>query len=214
METTDYAKSIKSIQRVAVIAIAVFALMFLIMLIMYLVEKNSKAERIYVSTDIGTFTVKRGDLNQRQAWEIKNSVKTAIGDLFENDILTYNKNIETALNLVDNQMGLKIKDLLNKSGLYDILRKENAYTKVIFDSVIVKQMSQPYEVRAYFKQIVMWRGMNQVIPYGVLMTVTEDSRNEKNPYGLLINRFDLIKYDPKVNIAAIKADPDSLKGSR
>lgn len=103
--------------------------------------------------------------------------------------------------------------MLNKSGLYDLLKKENAYTKILFDSVIVRQMVQPYQAKAYFKQTVMWRGLNQVIPYGVLITVSEDSRNEKNPYGLLVNRFDLIRYEPAID-GIVKSEPDSLKGSR
>ena len=188
--------------------------MFLIMLTLYIVEKNNKKERIYVSTDIGTFTIRRNDMNERQSFEVKNHVKLAIEDLFENDIYTYHDNLELGLCMIDNQMGTKMRDMLNHSGLYDILRKDNAYTKVIFDSVTVINMVQPYECRAYFKQMVMWRGMNQIIPYGISLSITEDSRSEKNPYGLLINRFDLIKYNPAINENKIKLMPDSLKGSR
>lgn len=213
METSDFVKSIKSIKIIAITAMILLAMLTIIMTLLFIVEKNNKEEKIYVSTDIGTFMVKRGEMNARQSWEVKNHIKNTIQNLFENDIYTYRGNLESALNMMDNNMGIKIKDMLNKSGLYDLLKKENAYTKILFDSVIVKQMIQPYQAKAYFKQTVMWRGLNQVIPYGVLITVSEDSRNEKNPYGLLVNRFDLIRYEPAID-GIVKSEPDSLKGSR
>ena len=213
METIDFVKAINRIKVIAIVAISGFFILTVFTLIMFIIEKNDKKEKLYVASDLGSFLIKRGDWNARQPWEIKNHVKSTIEDLFENDSYTYRVNIESALNRVDNEMGIKIKDMMEKSGLYELLRKENAYTKVLFDSVAVKEMVQPYEVKVYFKQMVMWRGLNQVIPYGVLLSVTEDSRSEKNPYGLLVNRFDLIKYEPGKPSSAV-LNPDSIRATR
>ncbi len=213
METVDFFKTLNKFKAMAIVCIFLSWVLTLIFMVLFILEKNGKADMTYIATDAGTFLVKRNELAVRQAWEVKNHTKLILEHLFENDIYTYNPNLEAALHLMDNDIGMKTRDLLTKSGLYDLLRKENAYTKIYFDSVLVTEMVQPYQVRAYFKQTVMWRGMNQLVPYGVLLSVSEDSRSEQNPFGLLVNKFDLIKYEPAIS-EKIKLVPDSLKGER
>jgi hypothetical protein len=213
METADFFKALNRFKTMAIVAILLSGVLTLIFAVLYLVEKNVKEASTYIATDAGTFLIKRNELNIRQPWEVKNHAKLILEHLFENDSYTYIPNLEAALHLMDNVIGMKTRDMLGKSGLYDLLRKENAYTKIYFDSVIVKEMVQPYTVHAYFKQTVMWRGMNQLVPYGVVLTVSEDSRSEQNPFGLLVNQFDLIKYSPEIS-DKIRSQPDSLKGER
>ena len=214
MNTENFATYLDRYKKFFLIVVLCLTAIEVATLLLWWSERLKRDDKIYVATDAGTFLVNRNQMNLRQVWEIKNHTKIAIQDLFENDLYTYRMNLETALNLMDNPMGIKVKDMMDKSGLYDLLRKENAYTKVIFDSIIVIKATQPYELRAYFKQLVMWRGLNQVIPYGVVLTATEDARSGKNPYGLLINHLDLVKYEPR-DISAMKSQPlDSLKGTR
>jgi len=213
IETNDFSLMVNKMRNLALIAIGLFFLITLVVIILYEKEKSSKEEKIYVVSDAGTYMVHRNDYNLRQGWEVKNHVKIVIQDLFENDVYTYHNNVEASLHLVDNAMGIRIKDLMDKSGLYELLRKENAYTKVVFDSVQLLTNHQPFEVKCYFKQMVMWRGLNQIIPYGVMLSISEDARSQSNPYGLLANRFDLFKYEPAQNGTA-KNNPDSLKGFR
>jgi hypothetical protein len=213
METTDFFKTLNKFKMMATLAIALSSLLTLVFAFLFILEKNVKEGKTYVATDAGTFLIKRNELNLRQNWEVKNHAKLLLEHLFENDSYTYIPNLESALHLMDNAIGMKTRDMLGKSGLYDLLRKENAYTRIYFDSVVVREMVQPYEVRAWFKQAVMWRGMNQLVPYGVLLIVSEDSRSEQNPFGLLVNQFDLIKYTPEIS-DKIKSQPDSLKGER
>ncbi len=213
METVDFFKILIKFRALAVTAIVLSWFFTLLFAGLYVAEKNSNSKMLYVATDAGSFLINRNDMNVRQPWEIKNQVRLLLEHLFENDSYTYGPNLESALCLMDNTVGMRTRDLMEKSGLYDLLRKENAYTRIYFDSVVVNAMVQPYQVRAYFKQAVMWRGLNHLVPYGVLLSVTEDSRSEKNPYGLLANRFDLIKYEPGIS-EKIKFHPDSLKGER
>ena len=78
METQQYVNSIKSIKMVAIVAMSLFASLSLIMTILFIAEKTSKDEKIYVSTDVGTFMVKRSEMNVRQSWEVKNHIKNTI----------------------------------------------------------------------------------------------------------------------------------------
>ena len=199
-------------KRTFLIVIICLSILELLTLLLWWKERYAKDEKIYVMTDMGTFMVSRNQLNIRQSWEIKNHSKIVLQNLFENDVYTYRNNLENGLQLMDNQIGLKVRDMMDKSGLYELLRKENAYTKIIFDSIVLTKGSQPYQIRAYFKQMVMWRGLNQLIPYGVILSVTEDSRSSKNPYGLLVHALDLFKYSPDNLNTALPTD--SLKGFR
>jgi hypothetical protein len=213
METMDFFKTINRFKTMAIVAIVLSWISAFVFMVLFIIEKNGNKSTTYIATDAGTFFIKRNELNIRQDWEVKNHTKLILEHLFENDIYTYGPNLEAALYLMDNDIGMKTRELLTRSGLYDLLRKENAYTKIYFDSVLVTEMVQPYQVRAYFKQTVMWRGMNQLIPYGVLLSVSEDARSEHNPFGLLVNKFDLIRYEPPIS-EKIKLQPDSLKGER
>jgi len=213
METVDFFKTINRFKVLAIIALLLSWSCTFIFLVLFVVEKNSNNRSVYVATDAGSFLINRNELNVRKDWEVKNHARLLLQCLFENDVYTYAPNLESALHMMDNNIGMKTRDMMAKSGLYDLLRKENAYTRIYFDSVVVTELVQPYRVKVYFKQTVMWRGLNRLVPYGVLLSVSEDSRSEKNPYGLLADRFDLISYEPELS-SKIKMHPDSLKGER
>ncbi len=194
MDTTDFLKTIKSMRTIVVATIICCSFLILVFAFLFVKISNNNGKNIYVVTEAGTFLAKRNDYGIRQDYEIKNHVRIFFQNLLEGDQYTFNKNIESALCLIDNVNGQKIYDQLQKGGFYELYKRENAHTKVIVDSIKVNMNEKPYKAKIWLKQAVYWSGYSKEIPYGAVMEVVEDNRSEKNPFGLLISNFYFIEY--------------------
>ncbi|MBN8702751.1 MAG: hypothetical protein J0M08_06785 [Bacteroidetes bacterium] len=207
METTDFLKTIKTMKNIVVITIALAFITCLVFAGLYIKATSENGEKIYVVSDAGTFLAKRNELGMRYDFEIKNHVRLFMQDLLEGDQYTYTQNMNQALSLIDNENGKRIYDQMQRGGFYDLYKRENAHTKVTFDSIRVDMSARPYKVKAYLKQGIYWAGYSKDIPYGAIMEIVEDSRSEKNPFGLLITNFNFIEYAVS---SSIRTPQDSI----
>ncbi len=193
METTDFLKTVNNMRRIVVATIACFTVVVIIFGFMLLKVSNDNERNVYVVSDAGTFLAKRNDYGLRYDFEIKNHVRIFFQNLFEGDQFTFTKNIESALCLIDNASGQKLYEQVQKGGLYDLYKRDNAHSRVTVDSIKVDMDVKPYKARIWLKQAIYWAGYSREVPYAAEMDVVEDNRSEKNPFGMLITNFFFIK---------------------
>jgi hypothetical protein len=197
METTDFVKVIRNMRMIVIVTVVSAFIACTVFAFLYVKLSSDNSDKIYVVTDAGSFMAKRNEYALRYDYEVKNHVRLFFQNLFEADQYTYTQNLESALNLIDNVSGRKVYDQMQRSGFYDIYKKENAHTKILVDEIKVNMDSRPIKAKILLRQQVYWAGYTKEVNYGAIMDVVEDNRSEKNPFGLMITSLNFINYAPE-----------------
>ena len=163
-----------------------------------LVQEREKGAQVYVVTDMGTFSAIRQESREISIYEVRNLVKTFLHNMFAHDAGTYLQKVEAGLHLISNEGGQRIVHDFNKGEVYQNYIRLGTYTTITVDSVLVEMQDRPISGKAYARQTVHLGDKKKEFPIGIQFEILESYRNEQNPYGLLINKFDYILYEPKV----------------
>jgi hypothetical protein len=193
-KTTDFLATIKQMKTILVTTIICAFTACSIFGILFIKTAKNNEKEIYVVSDAGTFMAKRNDYGVRYEFEIKNHIRTFLQLFYENDQHSFNKNVDAALNLIDKEDGRKIYKGFNEKA-YDFYVQNNAYSKVIIDSMRISMAVRPYVAKVYFKIVLYYAGNSKPMYDAAVMSISENVRSEKNPFGLMIQNFRFIKYE-------------------
>lgn len=207
IQTSDFIKVISKVKSLAIVVVIMAFLFSGTICVLYVRLVSNKEKEIYVVHDAGTFMAKRNDYGIRYDFEIKNHIRSFLQMFYENDQHTFSKNIDASLNLIDKNDGRRIYKGFNEKA-YDFYVQNNAYSKVIIDSLRVNADVRPYTAKVWFKIILYYAGNSKPMYNAASMRISENVRSEKNPFGLMLQDFQFIEY--KVSAAKAAAINDSL----
>ena len=193
-KTTDFLATIRNMRIITVTTVISCGIVVSLFSLLFFKEKNNHDKEIFVVSDAGTFMARRNDIGLRYEFEISNHIRTFLQLFYENDQHSFSKNVDAALNLIDKEDGRKIYKGFNEKA-YDFYVQNNAYSKVIIDSMRVSMVSRPYVAKVYFKIVLYYAGNSKPMYDAAIMSVSENVRSEKNPFGLMIQNFRFIKYE-------------------
>lgn len=197
-KTTDFLATIRYFKTIVIVTISGSLLVCLVFAILFFKEKNNHEKEIFVVSDAGTFMAKRNDYGLRYEYEISNHIRTFLQLFYENDQHSFTRNITVALNLIDKEDEERIYKGFNEKA-YDFYVQNNAYSKVIIDSMRIAMDVRPYVAKVYFKIVLYYAGNSKPMYDAAIMSVSENVRSANNPFGLMIQNFRFIKYEIGAN---------------
>jgi hypothetical protein len=74
--------------------------------------------------------------------------------------------------------------------------KFNAYSKIRIDSIGIDMSVVPYQCTLLFQQSIYFNEQEKANPIGTIFELQPVPYSEKNPYGLQIQNFNYIEYQP------------------
>lgn len=166
-----------------------------------ILQERSKGDRIYVVTDLGTLPAIRQQEREISVFEVRNQVKTFLHTMFAHHAANYREKVEAGLHLIDKAGGQRIVHDFTKGEVYQNYVRLGTQTTLQVDSVLIDMKDRPISGKAYARQTIYLGEKKREFPIGIQFEIIETYRSEQNPYGLLIQNFDYIMYQPKVAAA-------------
>jgi hypothetical protein len=80
--------------------------------------------------------------------------------------------------------------------VYENYVRLGTYTSLEIDSVVIDMSTRPISGKAFARQTIFLGEDSKTYPIGAKFELIETYRSDKNPYGLLIQKFDFIPYRP------------------
>ncbi len=145
---------------------------------------RDSSARIYVLKDYGAEQV----IDKRA--QIKAHSEMFYHLFFEYDPSNFSDRIDKALNLIGND-GKLYRDRYAASGWFQKMQQNNLRFAVGIDSMKVTGQSYPYHVEVYGKQTILAEGGAKTNLLWSRFDVAKVSNSDLNPFGLLIEHFDL-----------------------
>lgn len=162
-----------------------------------LVQEQKSAERVYVVTDLGTLPAVRQQEREVSVFEIRNQVKTFLHTMFAHHAGNFQEKVEAGLHLIDKAGGQRIVHDFTRGEVYQNYVRLGTQTTLQVDSVLIDMNTRPVSGKAYARQTIYLGEKKKDFPIGIQFEIIETYRSEPNPYGLLIQNFDYILYEPE-----------------
>lgn len=191
----DYDNNFNTLKKITITTLA-GAFIFTGLLVYYIIcqERNATA-RVYVVTDLGSFTALRKEDRQVSIFEARNQVKTFLHTMFAHNAANYKTKVDAALHLIDRAGGQRIVNDFNKGEVYQNYVRLGTQTTVQVDSVLINMETRPIAGKAFARQTIFLGEEKKAFPIGIRFEMIKTYRSDKNPYGLLIQHFDFIPYN-------------------
>ncbi len=156
-------------------------------------------DRSYVITDFGTFSANLLEEGVgRTAVEARNHIKVFMKNMYAHEANNFKQRVENALELIDKQDGLAIYHDFKEGQVYENYVRHNARTVVQVDSVLVDMNAQPYQGSVYARQTIFYNDQSRTLPIAAAFNLVETPfRTDQNPFGLLIQDWQYIAYNPE-----------------
>jgi hypothetical protein len=192
----DYDNSFEVLKQITIGTI-LGAFVLLILLGGYiLVQEQKKGEQVYIVTDLGTLPAIRQQERQVSVFEVRNQVKTFLHTMFAHHAGNFQQKVEAGLHLIDKAGGQRIVHDFSKGEVYQNYVRLGTQTTMQVDSVLIDMNTRPLSGKAYARQTIYLGEKKKDFPIGIQFEIIETYRSEQNPYGLLIQNFDYILYEP------------------
>lgn len=192
-------KSFTTMQRLVVL-MAVMALAVTVMAgVMTAHAYEVSGKRVYVVGSAGTFSALSAAPEAHTDFEMRNLVRQFMKTMFAHDQYTFKANLDAALPLIDDTDGRRIYAGFKKGQVFENYVHYGARQVLDVDSIVLQTKLRPYTATAYCRQRI-FMGDQQSTPTGLAahFNLTEVSRSEQNPYGLMLTNFDYVPYAPPV----------------
>ncbi|EMR00708.1 transposase [Cesiribacter andamanensis] len=186
------------------ITIGTILLSFVLLLLLggyILLQERRRSERVYVVTDLGTLPALRQAEREISIFEARNQVKLFLHTMFAHHAANYQQQVEAGLHLIDKAGGQRIVHDFSKGEVYQNYVRLGTRTTIQVDSVLIDMKARPIAGRAYARQTIYLGEKKREFPIGIQFELIETYRSEQNPYGLLIQNFDYILYEPRAEHA-------------
>lgn len=157
---------------------------------------NEQKEQVYVLDEGSVLSAYRTDNGVQKDLEVINHA-TRFHELFFNmapNITSINQNVDRALELADESAYNYYSDLKEQQ-YFSRLVQANATQQIIVDSVKVNVSSYPYAARTYASVFIIRESNITKYEFQSLCGLHETTRTQTNPHGLMIERFQVEKFD-------------------
>lgn len=164
---------------------------------------GSVGQRIYVVGQSGTSQMAMADSPENHtAYEMRNLVRSFALNMYGHDQYTYKTNLNAALPLIDDVGGRRIYNDFKRQDVLGTYTKFGARTTVAVDSIILDTKELPVRGKLFMRQTgFLGDRQSKSQPMGVAFELTNTYRSERNPFGMIMTRFDYFPYNPGVSEA-------------
>ncbi|MFB3390085.1 VirB8/TrbF family protein [Flavobacterium sp. LAR06] len=180
--------------------IITFLSVFVSLAYSFYLNKTLIKEKVYLldgaNGEVYTAKIIKDELTYREP-EIYNHLMTFHKYFFDLDQYNYQKNIEKALDLIDNSGKNYYLTLVNE-GWYNSLKLNNLVQKIELDSINTNAMVYPYAATVYGKTVVYRYGEEnnekdkQEKKIQIRCNLFDVARTRENPHGLLISNYNIV----------------------
>ena len=154
-------------------------------------------EKVYLldgaNGEIYTAKIIKEELTYREP-EIYNHLMTFHKYFFDLDQYNYKKNIEKALDLIDNSGKNYYQTLVNE-GWYNTLKLNNLVQKIEIDSININSTIYPYTASVHGKTVVYRYGEEKEKKekkIQIRCALYDVARTRQNPHGLVITNYNIL----------------------
>ena len=190
----DYNRSFKTMRSVTYLAVGGFFMATCFYWYKYSDMVSSQTEKVFVVTDKGTYAAyakQEGDVSN---FEAKFMSELFINTMFAHDADTYDKHMETALNLCDEETGTYLASSFETGKVKENYVRWGSRTEVTIDSIRILSNGVPMRAVAYFKQNhLVGAEQKAYLSMACKFSLIKTQRHEKNPFGLKVSSFDFFQ---------------------
>ena len=155
------------------------------------------SQKVYVRSGKSVFAASLEDQQDaRNIYQARGLIGTFTQLLYENNAENYREQINEALSLVSMSDGQAIVRGFNEEKVLENHVKYNSFSKIQVDSVAINMNVVPYQCKVLLQQHIYYDGKDVVNPLGLSFELVPTLYSEINPFGLQINRFNYITYQP------------------
>jgi type II secretory pathway component PulL len=155
-------------------------------------------QKVYVragkSQFVATLETSSEDRNIHQARAV---VETFCKLAYENNAENYRERLNEALVLINAQDGQALVRGFNAEKVLENHVKYNSFSKLQIDSLAVNLNIIPYQCTVLMRQSIIYNGKKVENPIGASFELEPALYSDTNPFGLQINHFNYITYQPK-----------------
>lgn len=187
-------ESYKAMRIITITTIVLIVLSNSLWAFAYLAQIRSLDSKVYVAAQGGTYPAQLIRNDEPTIFEGRNLVRSFMELMFAHDEMSYGEHIELALHLIDKPEGIAIYQDFEEGHVYDNYVKYGSRSVFECDSVFVDMRTEPYVGKVYGRQIIMYAKEMKALPIGATFHLIRHRRNDKNPFGLLLQDWKFVYY--------------------
>jgi hypothetical protein len=155
-------------------------------------------QKVYVRSGKSLFAATlEKDSEERNIHQARAVVETFCELAFENNAENYRERLNEALVLINAQDGQALVRGFNEAKVLENHVKYNSFSKLTIDSLSVNLNVIPYQCTVLMRQNINFNGKKVENPIGANFELAPTLYSDANPFGLQINHFNYITYQPK-----------------
>jgi hypothetical protein len=154
-------------------------------------------QKVYVRSGKSVFSANLEDkTDSRNIYQARGLIETFTKLMFENNAETYREHLNEALGLITSKDGQAIIRGFNEEKVLENHVKYNSFSRLQLDSVTINMSIIPYQCTVLMQQKIVYDGKEVANPIGAKFDLTPALYSDENPFGMLINNFNYITYQP------------------
>jgi hypothetical protein len=154
-------------------------------------------QKVYVRSGKSVFSANLEDkTDSRNIYQARGLIETFTKLMFENNAETYREHLNEALGLITSKDGQAIIRGFNEEKVLENHVKYNSFSRLQLDSVAINMSIIPYQCTVLMQQKIVYDGKEVANPIGAKFDLIPALYSDENPFGMLINNFNYITYQP------------------
>ena len=154
-------------------------------------------QKVYVRSGKSVFSANLESISDsRNIYQARGLIETFTKLVFENNAENYRERLNEALGLITAKDGQAIVRGFNEEKVLENHVKYNSFSRLQLDSVSINMSIIPYQCTVLMQQNIMYDGKEVANPIGAKFDLIPALYSDENPFGMLINNFNYITYQP------------------
>lgn len=154
-------------------------------------------QKVYVRSGKSVFSANLEDkTDSRNIYQAHGLIETFTKLMFENNAENYRERLNEALGLITAKDGQAIVRGFNEEKVLENHVKYNSFSRLQLDSISINMSIIPYQCTVLMQQNIFYDGKEVANPIGAKFELIPALYSDENPFGMLINNFNYITYQP------------------
>jgi hypothetical protein len=154
-------------------------------------------QKVYVRSGKSVFSANlENTSDSRNIYQARGLIETFTKLVFENNEENYRECLNEALGLITAKDGQAIVRGFNEEKVLENHVKYNSFSRLQLDSISINMSIIPYQCTVLMQQNIMYDGKEVSNPIGAKFDLIPALYSDENPFGMLINNFNYITYQP------------------
>lgn len=154
-------------------------------------------QKVYVRSGKSVFSANlENTSDSRNIYQARGLIETFTKLMFENNAENYRERLNEALGLITAKDGQAMVRGFNEEKVLENHVKYNSFSRLQLDSISINMSIIPYQCTVLMQQNIMYDGKEVANPIGAKFDLIPALYSDENPFGMLINNFNYITYQP------------------